>query len=245
MKTAIILEDEAIAARRLKRLLEELFPGEIEVIKTFEAVSDLSTYFDRHPQPDILFLDIMVADGNSFDLFDVVEVTSRVIFITAYDEHAIMAFQKNAVHYLLKPLKRPELEEAVRRLDSKNEGDLNELSKSISPFKERFLIRFASKLHSVTTNSIAYIYSEDKLSFFILKEGSRVPSDIPLQEIMEDLDPKSFYRLNRQFIAHIDSISKMVRHSRSRLRLELNPPSSQEVIISTENTPRFKKWMER
>lgn len=245
MFTAIILEDEAIASRRLKRMLHELYGEDLQIVKTFQALSDLGEYLLGNTHPDILFQDIMVADGNSFDLFEIVNVKSKIIFTTAYDKFAIEALRNNAVDYLLKPLKKEELAQAVERARVSERDDLEALRKVISPFKERFLIRFGIKLHSVRTVDISYIYSEDKLSFFILKDGKRVPSDLSMQKIQESLDPDLFFRVNRQFLVHIDSIEKMLRYSRSRINLKLDPPYPNDIIISTDNTPKFKTWMDR
>jgi DNA-binding LytR/AlgR family response regulator len=243
--TAIILEDEAIASRRLKRMLHELYADDLEVIETFQTISELGEYLLKHPHPDLLFQDIMVADGNSFDLFDIVKVNSKIIFVTAYDQFAIKALRNNAIDYLLKPLKKEELSDAIERARLMSQGDHVKLRKELSPYKERFLIRFGNKLHSINTLEIAYVYSEEKLSFFILKNEKRIPSDIPLQQVQEDLDPEQFFRVNRQFIVHIDSIKNMLRYSRSRIKLVIEPLFPQDIIISTETTPKFKSWMDR
>lgn len=242
---AIILEDEAVAARRLRRMLDDTFSDGIEVIETYQAIADLAEYLLTNPHPDILFLDIRVADGNSFDLFDIVQVRSRVIFTTAYEEFAIQALRKNAADYLLKPIKKAELINAIERAKVSDEEEMERLRKELDPYKKRFLIRFGGKLHSVPTEEIAYVYSEEKLSFFRLKDGSRVPSDLRLQQVQDALDPQQFFRVNRQFIVHIEAIDKMLRYSRSRIDLKLEPPFPQDIIISTETTPRFKQWMDR
>jgi DNA-binding LytR/AlgR family response regulator len=226
-------------------MIEELFPERVEVQAVFRNVKDLVEHLYAHEAPDILFLDIMVADGNSFDLFDHMTVTSNVIFTTAYDEYAVKAFRKNAIDYLMKPIKKEELVSAVDRLKMVDDEQLVELRKTINPFKERFLIRFANKLHSVRTEDVAYIYSEEKLSFFVEKDGKRVASDIPLKDIQNDLDPTVFFRVNRQFIVHIDAVSEITRISRSRLKVTLLPASPQDVVVSTDMTPRFKEWMDR
>lgn len=243
--SAIILEDEPIASRRLKRMLTELYGEELQVIKTFQSIAGLATYLLDNPHPDILFQDILVADGNSFDLYDVVKLKSKVIFTTAYDEFAIRALRKSAIDYLLKPLKKLELEGAIERAIAAGAEEFSAIQRELTPFKERFLIRFGNKLHSVRTEEIAYIYSEEKLSFFILKDGKRVPSDLKLQDIMDSLNPEAFFRANRQFIVHIDSIQQMLRYSRSRINLKLEPPYPHSIIVSTENTPKFKEWMDR
>lgn len=243
--TAIILEDEAIASRRLKRMLNELYQDDIEVIETFQTISELGEYLLKNSHPDILFQDIMVADGNSFDLYDIVKVQSKIIFITAYDEFAIKALRNNAIDYLLKPLKKEELSDAIERARVITSEEPAKLRKELSPYKERFLIRFGNKLHSVNTAELAYVYAEEKLSFFMLHNGKRIPSDIALQQVQQDLDPEQFFRVNRQFIVNIDAIKNMLRYSRSRIKLILEPPFPQEIVISTETTPKFKSWMIR
>lgn len=245
MLTAVILEDESIAARRLKRMLNDLYGEEICVMKIFQSISELAEYLSIQDHPDILFLDIMVSDGNSFDLYDIINIKSNVIFTTAYDEFAIKALRNNAIDYLLKPLRKENLLNAINRASKMNRQVISSIGKEITPYKKRFLIRFGNKLHSVKTDDIAYIYSEDKLSFFILKSGIRVPSDLRLQNLEKDLNPDFFFRANRQFIVQIDSIQKMIRYSRSRINLSLSPEFKGDIIVSTESTPRFKKWMER
>lgn len=242
---AIILEDEALASRRLKRMLDELFSGEVQVIETYESVRALAGYLEENEHPDLLFLDIMVADGNSFDLFDLVKVRSQVIFITAYNEFAAKAFRKNAVDYLMKPLKNEELKEAVEKVKPIDPSIIERIKLELEPYKQRFLIRFGNKLHSVRTQDISYIYSEDKLSFFVQRDGKRVAADLSMRDIMESLDPHLFFRANRQIILSINSIQNMIRYSRSRIKLILDPPFSQEIIVSTDTTPEFKKWMDR
>ena len=243
--TAIILEDESIAMRRMQRLIYELFENTIEVVGNFQSIEDLLNYLQVNPQPDIMFLDVMVADGNSFELFEIIPIESKVIFTTAYDEFAVQAFRKNAIDYLLKPIKKELLIEAVRKIVKAPNDNIIKAIKEIEPFKKRFLVRFGNKLHSIVTEDIAYIYSEDKLSFFILKNGQRVSSDLRLQNIQDVLNPKDFFRANRQFVLHIDSISEILRHTRSRLNVRLKPEYKGDIIISTENTPNFKKWMDR
>lgn len=226
-------------------MLHELYSDGVEVIDVFQSIADLADYLLKHEHPDILFQDIMVSDGNSFDLYEIVNVQSNVIFTTAYDEYAIKAMRNNAVDYLLKPLKKDELVHAIERATVMSDQIIKKVSKELNTYKERFLVRFGNKLHSIKSSEIAYIYSEEKLSFFILKDGQRVASDYRLQSLEKELDPKLFFRANRQFIIHIDSIAKMLRYSRARVNLKLIPDYPHDIIISTENTPRFKKWIDR
>jgi DNA-binding LytR/AlgR family response regulator len=239
---AIILEDEIIAKNRLVRLLEEV-DSSIEIIASFETVRDLAEYLITHEHPEILFLDIQVADGTSFELFDILEVKAHVIFTTAYSEFAIEAFKKNALHYLLKPIKKVELEESLDRAKKIDKSSVANLQQSRKSFNNRFLIKFGIKLYNVATSDIAYIYSNNKISYFVTKDGNRIPSDYKLQHLEERLNAKNFFRVNRQFIVHADNIAEILVTSRSRIELRLEPMYNGKIIISTERTPMFKKWL--
>ena len=239
--TAILLEDEQIAAKRLKRMINEV-AKDIEVLAIYESIEDTVNYLLNNNHPDIIFVDIHVADGNSFELFNIIEVKSKVIFTTAYDKYAIEAFRKNATDYLLKPLKKEQLAEAIKKATPLYKNPTNEYAEK---YKNRFLIKFANKLHSVKTTDIAYIFSRNKISFFYTFTGERFASDYKLQDLENMLDPQYFFRANRQFLIHIDSIVKIQRHEASRVILTLNPPIEEQIIVSTEKTRVFKTWMEK
>lgn len=238
---AIILEDEQFAANRLKRMLSEVAP-DISIVATFETVEDIAAYLLENSDIDILFLDIHVADGNSFELFRILDVQSNVIFTTAYDQYAIDAFRKNAIDYLLKPLKKEQFAEAIAKAKPVTPSLLSELS---SGYKKRIVIEFMSKLHSVKTEDIAYIYSKNKVSYFHTKDGQRYPSDFKLQDLEELLDPTSFFRANRQYIIHIDAVNTITKHQASRVKITLDPAIDEKIVISTDKTPLFKEWLER
>ncbi|MEM9547046.1 MAG: LytTR family DNA-binding domain-containing protein [Bacteroidota bacterium] len=241
MITAIILEDEAIAAKRLTRMVREI-DSDIRILHTFESINETKEFYDSVDEhPDILFLDIHVADGNSFELYKEVEIKSKVIFTTAYDKYAIEAIRKEAKDYLLKPIKAEELSIALQKATQHIQRDIKDLDNT----KERFLFRFGAKLNSIKIKDISYIYSKNKISYFVTKDGQRTPSDHKLQDLEVQLDPNDFYRANRQFIIHINSIDTIKTHSASRLKLTLNPPFDGNLIISTEKTREFKKWIDR
>ena len=235
---ALILEDEQLASSRLKRMLAEV-AKDIKVVAVFETIVDTKSYLKDH-RVDILFLDIHVADGNSFELFDLENIDAQVIFVTAYDKYAIEAFRKNAIDYLLKPLKKSELAEAVEKLtqalDKKRQNDRE--------YPARIVIDFMSKIQSLRSDQIAYVYSKNKISYFHLWNGQKYASSYKLQELEEMLDPSIFFRANRQFIIHIDSIDQINKHLASRLKLKLKPFIDIDLIISTDKTPIFKKWLE-
>jgi DNA-binding LytR/AlgR family response regulator len=241
--TAIIVEDEPVAYRRLKRMLVETFGEEVDVVAHFDSVQATAEYLHSTPHPDIIFLDIQLSDGSSFDLFDMADIESNIIFITAFDQYAIEAFRKNAVDYLLKPIKKAELIEAVERGDFSKAKAAKAVGAAISPYRERFLIRFGSRLFSIKTSEIAFIYSENKMSFFVQWDGKKVPSDFKLQDLEDMLDPASFFRANRQIILHVDSIAEMNSYSKSRIKITVQPPAPFEIIVSTETSRKFKTWL--
>jgi DNA-binding LytR/AlgR family response regulator len=237
---AIILEDEQLAANRLRRMLKEIAP-DVKVISTFETIIETANFLLKNPTVDLLFLDIHVADGNSFELFEMVDVKGKVIFTTAYDKYAIKAFRKNAVDYLLKPLKKEQLAEALSKaMPFRIDNTVQESS----PYKRRIMIKFMSKIHSLKTDDVAYVFSKNKISYFYTKDNERFASDYKLQDVENMLDPISFFRVNRQFIVHIDSIDQIVKHQASRVKITLKPSLEEMIVISTDKTPLFKRWLE-
>lgn len=238
---AVILEDEQLAANRLQRMLQEV-AKDIRVVAVFESIRDTKEYLRKHENINILFLDIHVADGNSFELFNLSDIKSHVIFTTAYDKYAIQAFRKNAVDYLLKPLKKIHLIEAIEKISALNRDD-SHFQKS--KYKKRIVVNFMSKLTSIKVEDIAYVYSKDRISYFYLNNGDKYASDFKLQDVEKMLDPKFFFRANRQFIIHIDALNQIKKHQASRLKITLNPVINTEIIISTEKTPLFRVWLEK
>jgi two-component system LytT family response regulator len=245
---AIIVEDEAIASRRLKRLCDEIEDHDIEILAVFESVQETAAYLLENEHPEILFLDIHLSDGNSFELFNIIEhIHSSIIFTTAYSEYGPQAFRKKALDYLLKPIKKEELIDALNRKKALTKEDVESIKTHYNDFKNRFLIRFGAKLHIVRTDEIAYIYSKDKISYFILKSGKKIPSDFRLQDLETMLDPDIFFRANRQLIVYIDAIGEIITYTKSRVKLRLSPPykEKEDLVVSTENTPRLKLWLDR
>ncbi len=241
---SIIVEDEIVAAQRLLRMLTETNEP-IENIAIFESVEEIATYLLANEHPDILFLDIEVADGNSFELFKIMEVKSKVIFTTAYSEFGAAAFRKNAADYLLKPIKLEELKEAIVKVKNQLPVAQDAFVELPQQYKDRFLIKFGSKITVIKTEDIAYIYSENKIAYFYLRSGLKVASDYKLQDLEAMLDPKMFFRVNRQFIVHIDAILAMNTFTKARVNLKLVPAFREDIIVSTEKTPELKEWLER
>lgn len=238
---AIILEDEQLAASRLRRMLKEVAP-DVKIVSSFETIQETANYLNNNSDVDLLFLDIHVADGNSFELFEMVDVKGKIIFTTAYDKYAIEAFRKNATDYLLKPLKKEQLADAINKATPYT---FNSNVKASGAYKNRIMIKFMSKIHSLKTSELAYIFSKNKISYFFTNNEEKYASDYKLQDIEDLLDPSLFFRVNRQFIVHIDSIDKITKYQASRVKITLKPAIDEKIVISTDKTPLFKQWLEK
>lgn len=236
----VILEDESIAAKRLIRLLEEIEPG-LEIVGNYQSIADTASHLLEKGQPDVLLLDIHVLDGNSMELFKLLQIKSKVVFTTAYDEFAVEAFRKNAIDYLLKPIKKEELAEAIRKAKvlTNPPADAN-----ANAYKTNLLARFGSKVKNIEVSDIAYVHSRDKISYIHLHDGTKIATDFRLQDLEDLLDPTEFFRINRQYVASKHAIDQMVTHNASRFKVSLKPPIEDEIVISTEKTREFKKWLQ-
>ena len=242
----IIIEDENAAARRLKKLLEEQEES-IEVTKILDSIESSIEYFSSRPNYDFVLMEIHLADGSSFEIFNHVEIQKPIIFVTAYDEYAIQAFRVNAVDYLLKPIKKRDLEAAILKIKKSNDSlfDYDKIAHAVlkDEYNKRFLIKIGQQMKVVSMNDAAYFYTKDKITFLISKDGKRLPIDFSLDKIEGFANPKIFFRINRQFIISIDAIHEMIAYSKSRVKLSLNPPCDLETVVSTERSPVFKKWL--
>jgi two-component system LytT family response regulator len=247
----LIVEDEHAAARRLEKLLADIDP-EITVLDRLDSIESTVIWLQNNPSPDLIFLDIHLADGSSFDIFEHVQVECPVIFITAFDEYALQAFRVNAVDYLLKPIKSTELSDALdrfKRLYQPQAPNYDALLDTLrrqggQNYLRRMLIRFGSSIKLVDMNDAAYFYTKDKITFLVTRSnGKRFPVDYPLDKLENMLDPTTFFRINRQFIVNVVAIKEMHTYSKSRVKVDLDPPCDQETIVSTERSADFKKWL--
>jgi DNA-binding LytR/AlgR family response regulator len=246
---ALIIEDEKPAARRLTKLLLEVDPT-IDIVATLESVEATIQWLTTNTHPQMMFMDIQLADGSSFDIFKKMDITCPVIFITAYDEYAIDAFKVNSVDYLLKPVKKEALEMAILKFRNLQHnystlGIDSLLSASGKKYKDRFVIKLGNKIKAILVKDIAYFYSKDKLSFICDQEGKNSPIDLSLDKIEVLLDPTEFFRVNRQIIANATSIRDIHTASKSRILLVLDPPSAIEAVVSSERSSLFKKWLKK
>jgi two-component system LytT family response regulator len=244
----LIVEDEERAAKRLEKIIKEL-DASIEVLAQLDSVESVVEWFVTNDAPELVFMDIHLADGSAFEIFNQIKISQPIIFTTAYDEYAIQAFKVNAIDYLLKPIKKEEIKIALEKFKSSqtqnifNYQDLAKLlHKGETKKLKRFLIRVGQTLKTVEVNNVAYFYTEDKITFLISNEGKRYPIDYSLEKLEDELDKEIFFRINRQFIVRVSAITKMVTVSKSRVKLYLEPSSS-ETIVSTERSGKFKRWL--
>ena len=248
----LIIEDEEPAAARLAKLLTEIEPS-IQVMDVLDSVEGSIRWFSENPPPDLLMLDIQLADGLSFDIFKKIRIDSFVIFTTAYDEYAIKAFELNSIDYLLKPVDRQKLAISIdkfRKLSSSgqqlNIQDLIEtLESRQGKYKKRFAINVGSKIITVETGKVAYFYSLEKSSFLCTVDGHHYPLDFSLDHLEQILDPEAFFRINRQHILHYPFIQKVHVLSKSRIKVEVKPPAENDLLVSTAKAHKFRLWLDR
>ena len=252
MHTALLVEDEKLAADRLERMLFQVDP-DIRILDKVASVSEAVEMLKKN-QPDLIFLDIHLADGSGFEIFDQVSVNCPIIFTTAYDEYALKAFQVNSIAYLLKPIDKEALTESLQKLKTiqgfgKQAYQMDELLKEIrqknAPYRRRFLVANGTTIKSIPIQEVAYFFADNKAVFLVEKSGYKFVLDETMDQIQELLDPEQFFRVNRSFTVQIDAISQMHPYSRSRIKLELDPPCTTECISSTEKTAEFKDWLGR
>jgi two-component system, LytTR family, response regulator LytT len=246
----LIIEDEEPAANRLQKMLQEIEPDAV-LLDNIVSVSSAIKWFKENELPDLVIADIQLSDGLSFEVFKTVEVLCPIIFTTAYDQYAIEAFKVNSIDYLLKPIKKEELAAAVLKFKKIKTAapaiDINQLLKNFnSPaadYKKRFVVRYGEHIKTINVEEVAFFYTEDKVNFLTTKEGRRFTIDFNLDSLEAMLDPKNFFRINRQYIINIQSITEMFAYTKSRVLIKLNPPAKHETIVSTERSPEFKLWL--
>lgn len=256
MKT-VIIEDESLIADEMKATISEVAP-DVEVQQILPSLKAARKWFMQNAEPDLLFMDIKLGDGLSFELFSQFDLKCPVIFCTAYEEYAIRAFKVNGVDYLLKPVQEEDLHRAIEKVrqhqKSKSFGaiDLQQLvqhfvnpSAAAVRYKERFIVNANNKWMPVETSEIAVFY-KDNLNYLYTFNGDKLIYDFSaLEDIEEVLDPKLFFRANRQTILHVNAVHVVRPHGNQKLLVQLKPPLKMEIDISREKAPAFKKWMDR
>lgn len=248
----IIIEDEKPAARRLDRMLKKLG---LEANTMLHSVEESLEWFQINEHPDLIFLDIQLSDGLSFEIFENLEIKSAIIFTTAYDEYALQAFKLNSIDYLLKPIDPEDLEMAVlkfkTRIPSKNNLslDFEDIKRLlVNPlereYKKRFTVKVGQHLKMITIDTIECFYSENKGTYIHTIDNRDYLIDLTLEELENELEPQTFFRVSRKFFVNINAIKDMVSYTNSRLQIKLKTYNEQEVIVSRERVRDFKDWLE-
>ena len=253
----LIIEDEKPAAEKLERFLKK-YDNKAEVLSVISTVEKSIEYLKQHEQKvDLIFLDIQLTDGLSFDIFKSVKVEKPIIFTTAFNEFAIEAFKLNSIDYLLKPLRYEDLEKAMDKIRSmgsnlpsseteKTELDLEKLAEMLSgaekKYKSRYLVKIGEHIKSIAVEDIYFFYAEGRTVFIITSENRKFIVDNTLEDIDKQLDPRKFYRVNRSFIINFDHITDVVVYSTSRLRVKFPHEFEKEIIVSREKVSDFKAW---
>jgi DNA-binding LytR/AlgR family response regulator len=249
-KKIVIIEDEQLAAERLTMLLKQ-YDQTIEIVKHLYSVEESIQWLNTNAHPDLLFLDIQLADGFCFDIFKQVDYKKPIVFTTAYNEYALEAFQLCSIDYLLKPVTAEALAKAMQKfaqLQSNfvagNYSQLSNLFESAS-FKSRFLAKAGQRMFFVETSEVQYFQADDKIVYLVDKDGNKLMVDYTLERLEGLLNPKEFFRLNRQYIARYSSIAQIKPYVNSRLKLLLrNGSKTEEVVLSRERVHEFKTWAE-
>lgn len=252
MIRVIIIEDEEPASKRLTKLINQLAP-DFEILACLDSVKSSAEWLLTNPQPDLLFLDIQLADGLSFDIFKKINIESFVIFTTAYDEYAIKAFELNSIDYLLKPVNETRLQNSIdkfRRLSqSQTPFDINSLIASIAAketsYKKRFLINMGSKIKSIEIHDIALFFVLEKSTFLTTTEGKNYPVDFSLDKLEVMVDPDQFFRINRQAIVSYSAIKNISVYSKSRIKIDINQKNDIDLLVSTHKSHAFREWLDR
>ena len=247
----IIIEDEKPAARLLQRKIEKLG---LEVAQMLHSVEEAITWFQANKHPDLIFLDIQLSDGLSFEIFEQIDIKSAVIFTTAFDEYALRAFKLNSIDYLLKPIDEEELEIAVNKF--KNQQQKNSVSSldfemikkmllgnEAKEYKKRFSVKIGQQLKVIGIDEVECFYSENKGTYLHTLENRNYLLDCTLEQIEAEIDPKDFYRVSRKFIIPLKAIKEIQMYSNSRLKVILPSYKDDEVIVSREKVSDFKSWI--
>lgn len=247
----IIIEDEIPAANRLTKLLK-LIGDDIHIVEKLDSVASAIAYFETAAQPDLIFMDIQLADGLSFDIFSEVSIKAPVIFTTAFDQYTLKAFKVNSIDYLLKPIDETELRQAVdkfRELYHQKPNNYPEKLMQVltdlktAAYKERLLIKRGQQLSFIKTEAVAFCYADGKLCFAVDFSSNKHLLETNLSQLEDQLNPGRFYRINRHLLVSIDAIKKVHTWLGGRLKLEISPATTTETVVSRERVNGFKEWL--
>tara|TARA_R110002050_G_scaffold157311_2_gene285827 strand:- start:10723 stop:11484 length:762 start_codon:yes stop_codon:yes gene_type:complete len=248
----VIVEDELAASENLAYMLKNL-QDKLEILAVLDSVKTAIDYFTKNQEADLVFMDIHLADGLSFEIFDAVKIDAPIIFTTAYDQYALQAFKLNSIDYLLKPIDEDELEVSLEQfkgqlkgkglITNQVEGLLSLLKDQKKTYKSMYLVHYRDELIPLKTDKIAYLFIENGIVKAVTKDRRTHTINQKLEDIENDLDPSNFYRLNRQFIAQRDAIAGIKQYFNGKLIIGVIPPHTEQVIVSKAKASEFKNWM--
>jgi len=252
----LIVEDEDLAVKKLQKTLKSVEP-DAEIVGCTDSIKNTVEWLQQNEQPDLILMDIELADGQSFEIFNLAQVNCPVVFTTSYDEYALKAFKVNSIDYLLKPVQNEDLEKAIQKFKGyakKYEGDANalnmdsilkQLQQKLQPkeYRKRFLVKNGQKLVSIEVADIRYFFSDGRLNFFKTADNKKFVVDYTIDELEEMLDPDIYFRISRSFYVSINSIEKIDDYFGNRLILQLKPAVDKEALVSREKVTDFKRWM--
>lgn len=265
----LILEDEQLAAQQTQKLLNKLAP-ESEIVGILSSIEEAQDWFADNEFPDLVLSDIELLDGLSFEIFKEIQGGFPIIFTTAYDQYALTAFQTNGIAYLLKPIKEKELAQSLDKfkatfISQKSKSDTSDTPQAQIPSlesihqllhalknqtrqtksKSRFMVKIGQKIRAIPTTQIAYFYSKDKITFLVTKENEKYPVDYSLDDLLSMLDEDDFFKVNRQFIIHIEATREIRPYFKGRLKVYLDPHIEDDIVVSANTTPAFKEWLDK
>jgi DNA-binding LytR/AlgR family response regulator len=249
----LIVEDEPQAAQRLEGLVKGLVPG-VQILDKIDSVKRAVAWITNNAKPDLIFMDIQLADGISFLIFEQCQIKSPVIFVTAYDAYALKAFKVNSIDYILKPVDKDELAAALKKFESLSGSDvktktvLENIDQAMQmltkKFKTRFMIKVGEHLRTIEVSSILYFYSQDKATFCYTSDNRSLILDYTLEQLEEMVDPALFFRINRKFLVAAQAIQDIISYTNSRLRLVVKGSTDNDIIVARERVQEFKDWLD-
>jgi DNA-binding LytR/AlgR family response regulator len=249
----LIIEDEWPAAKRLIALINEVLPDP-SIVGHLDSIESTVDWFKINDMPDLVFMDIQLADGYSFEIFNQIDVSAPIIFTTAYDEYALEAFKVNSIDYLLKPIEKSKLEKSLLKLNRLSNNNITETVKDLNrlidqlrvktDFKKRFLIKQKNRLITIRDEQIAYFHASNKLVELVTFEKRHFIMDETLEQYEVQVDPSMFFRLNRSILANRSAIQDIITHFNGKLKIHLKPDMKEEIFVSREKASVFKQWLE-
>ncbi|TPE42139.1 LytR/AlgR family response regulator transcription factor [Pontibacter mangrovi] len=246
----VIVEDEQLAADALAAIVKRLRP-QTEILSKIGSVEEAVQWFNLHQAPDLVFCDIHLSDGSSFEIFRQVAISCPVIFTTAYNQYALEAFKVNSIDYILKPIKAEDVAHALKKYESQQRPlpqDLSQLqhllqSQQLKQAKSRFLVKLGQAIKTIPVEEVSYFWAEEGVVFLVTKQNKRFIINYTLDQLEEQLDRAIFFRANRQLILHIDAVQEVRPYFKGRLSVLLHPATEKDIIISSSKAPDFKDWL--